>query len=127
MFQDAQQVELGTAELDEVALLVAATVVSRPERSRFVLDAGSKVLGPDRPAWASGHGRLAGWPDARVTGLWEHHAVVTLDGPGPELGDVVAVVPNHVCTAVNLVPELLVVDQARVVDRWAVAARAANR
>jgi D-serine deaminase-like pyridoxal phosphate-dependent protein len=127
VFQDAQQVELGTAEMDEVALMVAATVVSRPKPGRLVLDAGSKVLGPDRPAWASGHGRLAGWPDARLTGLWEHHAVVALPGPGPDLGDMVAVVPNHVCTAVNLVPDLLVVDQGRVVDRWPVAARAANR
>lgn len=124
---DAQQVELGVVSMDEVALMVAATVVSRPAPGRIVLDAGSKVLGPDRPAWASGYGRLADWPAARITGLWEHHAVVTIDGDSPGLGEVVAVIPNHVCTAVNLVPELLVIDQGRVIDRWPVAARAANR
>ncbi|HEY6276513.1 MAG TPA: alanine racemase [Streptosporangiaceae bacterium] len=124
---DAQQVELGTVSMDEVALMVAATVVSRPAPGRIVLDAGSKVLGPDRPAWASGYGRLADWPDARITGLWEHHAVVSIDGSSPSLGDVVAVVPNHVCTAVNLVPELMVADSGHVIDRWPVAARAANR
>jgi D-serine deaminase-like pyridoxal phosphate-dependent protein len=124
---DAQQVELGVAAMDEVALMVAATVVSRPAPGRIVLDAGSKVLGPDRPTWASGHGRLADWPAARITGLWEHHAVVALDGDSPRLGEMVAVVPNHVCTAVNLVPELLVADRGQVVDRWPVAARAANR
>jgi D-serine deaminase-like pyridoxal phosphate-dependent protein len=124
---DAQQVELGSAAMDEVALMVAATVVSRPAPGRVVLDAGAKVLGPDRPAWASGHGRLADWPAARITGLWEHHAVVALDGDSPRLGEVVAVVPNHVCTAVNLVPELLVAGQGQVVDRWPVDARAANR
>jgi D-serine deaminase-like pyridoxal phosphate-dependent protein len=124
---DAQQVELGTVSIDEVALMVAATVVSRPAPGRIVLDAGSKVLGPDRPAWATGHGRLADWPAARITGLWEHHAVVAIDGDPPALGEVVAVVPNHVCTAVNLVPQLLIVDDEQVVDRWPVAARAANR
>ena len=124
---DAQQVELGTCSMDEVALMVAATVVSRPAPGRLVLDAGSKVLGPDRPAWASGYGRLADWPAAQITGLWEHHAVVAVDGNSPALGEVVAVIPNHVCTAVNLVPELLVADQGQVVDRWPVAARAANR
>lgn len=124
---DAQQVELGVVSMNEVALMVAATVVSRPAPGRIVLDAGSKVLGPDRPAWASGHGRLADWPAARITGLWEHHAVVAIGGDSPALGEVVAVVPNHVCTAVNLVPELLVADQGQVVDRWPVAARAANR
>jgi D-serine deaminase-like pyridoxal phosphate-dependent protein len=127
VFNDAQQVELGTCSMDEVALTVAATVVSRPAPRRLVLDAGSKVLGPDRPAWSSGYGRLADWPAAQITGLWEHHAVVAVEGDLPALGEVVAVVPNHVCTAVNLVPELLVADQGHVVDRWPVAARAANR
>ena len=126
-FNDAQQVELGTVTMDEVALVVAATVVSRPQPGRVVLDAGSKVLGPDRPAWTTGYGRLLDWPDARITGLWEHHAVVACDGPGPDLGAVIAVIPNHVCTAVNLVPELLVVDTGRIVARWPVVARAANR
>ena len=124
---DAQQVELGTCSMSEVALMVAATVVSRPAPGRIVLDAGSKVLGPDRPAWATGYGRLADWPGARITGLWEHHAVVAVEGGSPALGETVAVVPNHVCTAVNLVPELLVADRGQVVDRWPVAARAANR
>jgi D-serine deaminase-like pyridoxal phosphate-dependent protein len=127
VFNDAQQVELGVVGLADVALVVAATVVSRPAPGRFVLDAGSKVLGPDRPAWASGYGRLPDWPDARIMGLWEHHAVVALDDRGPDLGEVVAVVPNHVCTAVNLVPELPVVESAKIVARWPVAARAANR
>lgn len=127
VFNDAQQVELGTCAMEEVALVVAATVVSRPARGRFVLDAGAKVLGPDRAGWATGHGRLLDLPDARIVGLWEHHAVVTLDGPAPALGDVVAVAPNHVCTAVNLVPELLVAQDGAIVDRWPVAARAANR
>jgi len=43
------------------------------------------------------------------------------------LGETVAVVPNHTCTAVNLVPELLVIDNNHVADHWPVAARAANR
>jgi D-serine deaminase-like pyridoxal phosphate-dependent protein len=124
VFNDAQQIELGVAGFDDIALVVVATVVSRPEPGRIVLDAGSKVLGQDRPSWATGHGRLLDYPDARIRGLWEHHAVVELNGPGTiRLGDLVAVVPNHVCTAVNLVSELLVVEAASVVDRWAVRAR----
>jgi D-serine deaminase-like pyridoxal phosphate-dependent protein len=127
VFNDAMQVELGTATMDQVALMVAATVISRPAPGRLVLNAGSKVLGPDRPAWTTGHGRLADWPQARIVGLWEHHAVVTLDnGHCPGLGETVAVVPNHTCTAVNLVPELLIVENQSLADRWPVAARAAN-
>jgi D-serine deaminase-like pyridoxal phosphate-dependent protein len=43
-FNDAQQVELGAADWDAVALTAAATVVSRHGRD-IVLDAGSKSAG----------------------------------------------------------------------------------
>ncbi|MGW5668342.1 alanine racemase [Micromonospora sp. NPDC003776] len=127
VFNDAQQVELGTCGWPDVALTIAATVVSR-SGSRVILDAGSKVLGADQPAWATGCGRLPDHPDARVTALSEHHATVTFPAgvPVPALGDVVRVAPNHVCTAVNLADEFVVVSGGREVDRWAVAARGAN-
>ncbi|HEY8043268.1 MAG TPA: alanine racemase [Streptosporangiaceae bacterium] len=126
-FNDAQQVVLGSCTLDEVALSVLATVVSTPAADRFVLDAGAKVLGYDRPAWAPGHGLLPAFPEATVTGLWEHHAVaVTGAGPRPAVGDRVVVIPNHVCTTVNLVDELHVVRDGQVTDRWPVDARGRN-
>jgi D-serine deaminase-like pyridoxal phosphate-dependent protein len=127
VFNDAQQVELGAAGWESVALTAAATVVSRAGRD-VVLDAGSKVLGADRPAWTTGYGRLLDHPGARVTALSEHHATVRFpeDGPLPELGSVLRVVPNHVCTAVNLADDLVVVAEGVVVDRWPVAARGRN-
>ncbi|WP_432492413.1 alanine racemase [Kineococcus gypseus] len=127
VFNDAQQVELGTCSWADVALSAAATVVSRTG-PRVVLDAGSKVLGADRPGWASGFGRLPDGPDARVTALSEHHATVELPGgaPVPAVGEVVRVVPDHVCAAVNLADELVVVCGGAVVERWPVAARGAN-
>lgn len=127
VFGDAQQVELGTCGWDDVALTVASTVVSR-SGNRFILDAGSKVLGADQQAWATGSGRIAEHPDARIVALSEHHATVALpDGvPAPGLGEVLRVVPNHVCTTVNLADELVVVSAGAPVDRWRVAARNAN-
>ena len=126
-FNDAQQVVLGSCTLDEVALSVLATVVSTPAPDRFVLDSGAKVLGYDRPAWAPGHGLLPAFPDATVTGVWEHHAVVaTGAGPRPAVGDRVVVIPNHVCTTVNLVNELHVVRDGQVAERWPVDARGRN-
>jgi D-serine deaminase-like pyridoxal phosphate-dependent protein len=126
-FNDAQQVILGSCTLDEVALSVLATVVSTPAPDRFVLDAGAKVLGYDRPAWTPGHGLLPAFPDATVTGLWEHHAVAaTGSGPRPAVGDRVVVIPNHVCTTVNLVSDLHVVQDGQVTGRWPVDARGRN-
>ena len=125
VFHDAQQWELGTCTPDAVALTVAATVVSR-RPGHVVLDAGSKALGADRPAWTTGAGRLLDAPDARVVALSEHHATVTWPGRAPAPGAVVRVVPNHVCQAVNLADTLTVVAGGSVVDTWAVAARGAN-
>ncbi|QHD85348.1 D-TA family PLP-dependent enzyme [Gordonia sp. JH63] len=123
---DAQQVEIGTCGFDDVALTAVATVV-RSEPGRIVVDAGSKILGADRAAWATGHGRLLDHPEARVVQLSEHHAVVefpTESTPVPRLGDVIRVVPNHVCNAVNLVDELVAIDGSD--SRWPVIARGRN-
>ena len=127
VFNDAQQVELGAADWDGVALTAAATVVSRHGRD-VVLDAGSKVLGADRPAWATGFGRLPDHPHARISALSEHHATVSFPegAPGLELGSLVRVAPNHVCAAVNLADVLLVTAGGAVVDQWRVAARGMN-
>jgi len=84
------------------------------------------VLGADRPDWATGYGRLPDHPDARVVALSEHHATVTFPGPAPAVGERLRVAPNHVCTAVNLADELVVVDDGIEVDRWVVAARGRN-
>ena len=126
VFNDAQQWELGSCTPAQVALTCHATVVSHAG-GRLVLDSGSKVLGADRPAWASGFGRLLDHPEARIVILSEHHAVADLAGrPLPPLGSTVRVVPNHACNAVNLVDEYAVLADGGLVDRWAVAARGMN-
>jgi D-serine deaminase-like pyridoxal phosphate-dependent protein len=126
VFHDNQQVTLGVAGLDEVALCVAATVVASHADGRFVLDSGSKALASDRPPWVSGHGLLPAYPEATIRSLSEHHAVAWTKGPRPRIGDVVAVIPNHVCTVVNLVDELIAVSYGEMVDRWPVASRGRN-
>jgi D-serine deaminase-like pyridoxal phosphate-dependent protein len=127
VFNDAQQVELGTCRPTDVALVAYATVVSR-SGNRAVVDAGGKVLGADRAVWSTGCGRLPDHLDARVVALSEHHATIAFpDGEEPPpLGQVVRVMPNHVCAAVNLVDELVIVRQGNVIDSWPVAARGAN-
>ncbi|WP_243653241.1 alanine racemase [Pseudonocardia endophytica] len=126
VFGDAQQVELGAAGFDDVALVAVATVVSVRD-GHAVLDAGSKTLGADRPPWTSGFGRLLDHPHATIVALSEHHATVAFGSAHvPPVGSRVRVVPNHVCAAANLASSLVVLDGDRVVDRWAVAARGAN-
>lgn len=127
VFGDAQQLELGTITTEQIALWATATVVSERD-GRVVLDAGSKVLGADQPRWVTGGGRLLDRPGARITALSEHHATVVLDPGEPplELGEVVRVVPNHVCAAVNLADHLHLRDPDGDPARWSVASRGAN-
>ncbi len=125
VFNDAQQVELGSATFADVALWAEAYVV-HVSADRYVLGVGSKTLGADRAAWATGFGRLPDHPDARITALSEHHATVpaeTVGEHGLRLGDVVRVVPNHVCTAVNLADRLHLRGSD---ESWPVDARGAN-
>lgn len=119
---DAQQVELGSATFDDVALTCVATVVSRRD-GVAVLDAGSKALGADRAAWATGYGRVLGVPDARIVALSEHHATIEWPGEPPALGERVRIVPNHVCNAVNLHEAIAVPRVGGEVESWLVAAR----
>ncbi len=126
VFQDCQQVALGSAEPDAVALVVAATVVASHADGHFVMDAGSKALGSDRPAWLPGFGTIAEYPDALVRSLSEHHAVAWTEGRRPRVGDLVRLIPNHCCVVVNLHDRLTVVRNGAVVDEWRVVSRGRN-
>lgn len=124
LLNDAQQWELGVCSPEEIALTCVATVVSHAG-GRAVLDCGSKALGADRAPWASGFGRLVDDPDARIVSLSEHHAVVDTDQL-PALGSRVRVAPNHVCNAMNLAEEVVVLSSGRQQATWRVAARGCN-
>lgn len=124
VFNDRQQVALGVADSEQVALVVAATVVSTAVRGQVVIDAGSKSLGSDRPRWLEGFGTVPELDGAMVTSLSECHGIVVIDErTPPRVGTMVRVVPNHVCPVVNLFDSYDVVVGGELVDRWPVSAR----
>lgn len=124
VFNDRQQLALGTATPDDVAVAIAATVVSTAVAGQAVVDAGSKALASDRPDWLTGHGVVPELGDAQIVGISECHGLVQLgERAAPRIGSVVRVVPNHICTAVNLFDHYIVVSGGEIVDRWPVAAR----
>lgn len=103
IYNDRMQVAWGHCTLDDCALTVLATVVSRPTTDRAVLDCGSKALAADQSP-LPGHGHLPAYPGAVVAALSEEHAVVDLSActTRPEIGDRVRVIPNHACVVSNL-------------------------
>ncbi len=122
VFGDRQQLALGLPAAD-IALVVAARVVSAPRAGEAVLDCGSKALSSDRPPWLKGHGLILEAPEATIALLSEEHAVVRGLTTPLRVGDLVRVVPNHVCPVVNLAGELLTADGDELTGRWAVTAR----
>ena len=122
-FNDRSTVAAGAATLDDVALTVHATVVSRPTADRAVLDAGSKALTSD-PGPDPGFGLMLEAPNSVILKLNEEHAYVALAREDQlELGQRVRVVPNHACVVVNLFDELVVTRRGRPETTWRVDAR----
>jgi D-serine deaminase-like pyridoxal phosphate-dependent protein len=122
-FHDRSTIAAGAASVEDAALTVHATVVSRPGRDRAVLDAGSKALTSD-PGPDAGFGLLLEAPSSALVRLSEEHAWVELAGGNElELGQRVRIVPNHACVVVNLFDELQVTRNGRLETTWRVAAR----
>lgn len=125
VFYDATQVALGVVGLERCALSVLATVTSRPAPDRLILDSGSKALAAERlTTLTPGFGAIEAHPGLRVERLYEEQAIVHSDAPCEiPVGARLRVVPNHACAAANLHSQMLVVEDARVVDVWPVATR----
>jgi len=131
IYHDRATVAAGAASLDECALHLHATVVSRPAEDRAVIDAGTKSLTSDliAPSAGSGYGLILGYPDAVIERLSEEHGMIDLSrcDRKPGLGERVRIVPNHVCVVSNLHDEVVLSRAGRVVDTWRVAARGKTR
>ena len=122
-FHDRATVSRGAASLDDVALTVHATVVSRPSRRRAILDAGSKALSSDRCP-ADGYGLVLEAPESSLVKLDEEHGYLELGGDDElELGQRVRIVPNHACVVPNLFDELAVARGLELAGSWTVDAR----
>jgi D-serine deaminase-like pyridoxal phosphate-dependent protein len=126
---DRTQVALGGSPPDGVAIAVAATVVSTAVDGQFVLDAGAKTLTKDLPPYLAGYGFLPAYPDAVIERLSDYHGIarVAAGSPAPQLGEVVSVIPNHVCPVVDLFDEFVATRSRVVIDTWPVDARGRSR
>jgi D-serine deaminase-like pyridoxal phosphate-dependent protein len=126
VFCDGDNVQLGACAEDQVALFVAATVVSDTMPDHVIVDVGTKALGREGSP-QKGYGRALGIGDGRLLKLNEYHGFLAVDpADRPAVGTVLPIVPNHVCPVVNNFDELVVTDAAGArLERWTVAARGA--
>jgi len=113
--------------LDDCALRVHATVVSTAVAGNAVVDAGTKALSDALYGGPGGEGRgaVVGHPDVTIPFTNEEHGVCDVSRSAADwrVGDRIEIVPNHVCTCVNL-QDVICAARAGVVEHvWAVEAR----
>jgi len=103
------------------AAVVVSTVVSRPSAGRFTCDAGHKTVSAD-----------AGVPTCAVLGepgyspskpSEEHLPIDVMEGSGPAIGELLYLLPRHICPTVNNFDHAVLVRDGRVVDLHRVTAR----
>jgi D-serine deaminase-like pyridoxal phosphate-dependent protein len=125
IYNDRMQVAAGVASWDDCALNIYSTVVSRAAPDRGILDAGSKTLTSDTGGGLDGHGLILEHPEARIARFAEEHGFLDLarSNTRPNVGDVVRIVPNHVCVVVNMMDEVVMVRGDQIVGTLPVAAR----
>lgn len=127
IFNDRNTVGVSAATVDECALSVLVTVVSTSVSGRAVVDGGSKTFSSDR--YQAEHGRGFGLikedPAAEVERFSEEHGHINVSQSHRRyrVGERLNVIPNHVCSTVNLHDEIYGVRGGQVETVWRVAGR----
>lgn len=124
IFNDRMMIAAGVATLNDCAFEVYTSVVSRAGAERGILDAGSKTLTSDTGG-LEGFGYIIEHPDASINKFSEEHGFLDLSQcqDKPAVGDIVRVIPNHVCVSVNMFEQLIAVRDNKIEKVIPVTAR----
>jgi len=108
IYGDRSMLKAGAMQLDDCALHVITTVVSRPTADRGILDGGSKTFSSDLLG-LDGHGLILEYPEAHFYALSEEHGHVDFSkcSGRPQIGERVTVIPNHCCVVSNLFNQMV--------------------
>ena len=127
VYNDLNTYYQDACELKDCAARVVTTVVSTAVPGRAMFDAGSKTLSADMLGAGpkSGYGYVVEAPAAQIIKLNEEHGYldITKSDHRFQVGEVLTIIPNHICTCVNMHDEVFVVRNDQVQSAWRVAAR----
>lgn len=127
IFNDRNTVAVSACKLEDCALSVIVTVVSTAVTGHAVVDGGSKTFSYDRfqGGDGSGFGIVKEDPAAQVERFSEEHGHMNIQNSERRyrIGDRLSIIPNHVCTTVNMHDEIYGVRGERVEETWRVAGR----
>ncbi|MDQ0063578.1 alanine racemase [Paenibacillus harenae] len=117
IYQDRIQAAFGVCSLEACAATVLATVVSRPADDLVIIDGGSKTFATDvqpghPPLYLQGFAHVVGDPEAVLARMNEEHGMISVHPSSAyRVGDRLRLVPNHICSTVNLHNAVYIVDE----------------
>lgn len=120
LFNDRMLTRMGACRPEDAAAVVKVTVVSVPTATRAVVDGGSKTFATDvqpgkPPLFLEGFGEIVGCPEAVLERMNEEHGMIACPRPhGWRVGDTLDIIPNHICSTVNLHNSVWLRDR----DQW---------
>ncbi len=106
----------------QAAAMVAATVISHPAPGLITCDAGHKTVSVDA---GMPHCAVVGHPDLEPLRPSEEHLPIRVK-PGayvPRIGEILRLIPRHVCPTVNNFDQALLVRNNRIAEVAPVTAR----
>lgn len=107
IFNDCGQLDVGFATEADCALTVISTVVCKPDAHTVIADVGTKNLTSDECHHRKGFGFVPEHPEVEIYALNEEHAFLRTEQDNPlQIGDKIAIIPNHACVVTNLVDEV---------------------
>jgi D-serine deaminase-like pyridoxal phosphate-dependent protein len=124
IYSDRYQAREGVGTLDDCAIRILTTVVSRPRDARAIFDAGSKTFSSD-PMGFGDFGHVVEYPQLVLEKFSEEHGHVdcSKSNARPRVGERVTVIPNHACVVSNLFDVVYGIRGDRVERTFRVAAR----
>lgn len=127
IFNDRNMIGVGIAGVEDCALSVIATVVSTSVSGRAIVDGGSKTFSSDRhlAGDGKGFGIIKTDLDADLEQLSEEHGHlnITRSSHTYRVGERLAIIPNHVCSTVNMHNQVYGIRGEQVETVWEVAGR----
>jgi D-serine deaminase-like pyridoxal phosphate-dependent protein len=127
IFNDRTTAGISAASLDDCALSVLVTVVSTSVPGRAIIDGGSKTFSSDcyQAEDGLGFGLIKEDHAAEIERLSEEHGHlnITRSDRRYKVGERLSVIPNHVCTTVNMHDEIYGVRGDEVEAVWRVEGR----
>ena len=129
IYNDRMMMAASAATLEQCALNLLVTVVSRPTSNRAVIDAGSKTFSSDQLATNQGYGLVLEYPEAILERINEEHGMLDLSACNrkPQIGEQLRIIPNHACVVTNLHDEIVAHREGKVEAIWQVLARGKTR